>query len=206
VLFSGSRATPGDFDEYDPLLNGHSVTEPVAAAAAATTAAQAYAAPVDAVMPSAPVPPPESVIQQPQVDWQTAPGVHTPEPVIAPEPESYIPVQQEQWQQPYQPPQPEYEPQQYEQPVAQPYQEYVPEPVEPVQPYVEPQPEPEIVEEVKPLVHQCTILKKLKSAARVNASSWPPGISLCLNRCRSRLRRRLLFPFRRSTRRLLLHP
>ncbi|BBJ63799.1 DNA translocase FtsK 4TM domain-containing protein [Enterobacter asburiae] len=153
VLFSGSRATPGDFDEYDPLLNGHSVTEPVAAAAAATTAAQAYAAPVDAVMPSAPVSPPESVIQQPQVDWQTAPGVHTPEPVIAPEPESYIPVQQEQWQQPYQPPQPAYEPQEsphYEQPVAQPYQEYVPEPVEPVQPYVEPQPEPEIVEEVKP--------------------------------------------------------
>ncbi|OFU66991.1 DNA translocase FtsK [Enterobacter sp. HMSC16D10] len=152
VLFSGSRATPGDFDEYDPLLNGHSVTEPVAAAAAATTAAQAYAAPVDAVMPSAPVPPPESVIQQPQVDWQTAPGVHTPEPVIAPEPESYIPVQQEQWQQPYQPPQPEYAPQQYQQPVSQPYQEYVPDPVEPVQPYVAPQPEPEpeIVEEVKP--------------------------------------------------------
>ena len=152
VLFSGSRATPGDFDEYDPLLNGHSVTEPVAAAAAATTAAQAYAAPVDAVMPSAPVPPPESVIQQPQVDWQTAPGVHTSEPVIAPEPESYIPVQQEQWQQPYQPPQPEYAPQQYQQPVSQPYQEYVPEPVEPVQPYVAPQPEPEpeIVEEVKP--------------------------------------------------------
>ncbi|RTO96445.1 DNA translocase FtsK 4TM domain-containing protein [Enterobacter roggenkampii] len=152
VLFSGSRATPGDFDEYDPLLNGHSVTEPVAAAAAATTAAQAYAAPVDAVMPSAPVPPPESVIQQPQVEWLTAPGVHTPEPVIAPEPESYIPVQQEQWQQPYQPPQPEYAPQQYQQPVAQPYQEYVPEPVEPVQPYVAPQPEPEpeIVEEVKP--------------------------------------------------------
>ena len=153
VLFSGSRATPGDFDEYDPLLNGHSVTEPVAAAAAATTAAQAYAAPVDAVMPSAPVSPPESVIQQPQVDWQTAPGVHTPEPIIAPEPESYIPVQQEQWQQPYQPPQPAYEPQDYphyEQPVAQPYQEYVPEPVEPAQPYVEPQPEPEIVEEVKP--------------------------------------------------------
>lgn len=157
VLFSGNRATPGDFDEYDPLLNGHSVTEPVAAAAAATTAAQAYAAPVDAVMPSAPVSPPESVIQQPQVDWQTAPGVHTPEPVIAPEPESYIPVQQEQWQQPYQPPQPAYEPQHnphYEQPVTQPYQEYVPEPVEPVQPYVapqpEPEPEPEIVEEVKP--------------------------------------------------------
>lgn len=149
VLFSGSRATPGDFDEYDPLLNGHSVTAPVAAAAAATTAAQAYAAPAEAVMPSAPVPAPESVIQQPQVEWQTAPGVHTPEPVIAPEPESYTPVQQEPWQQPYQP-EPVHEPQGYPQPVAQPYQEYVPEPVQPAEPYVAPQPEPEVVEEVKP--------------------------------------------------------
>ncbi|WP_431638313.1 DNA translocase FtsK 4TM domain-containing protein [Enterobacter mori] len=152
VLFSGNRAMPGDFDEYDPLLNGHSVTEPVAAAAAATTAAQAFVAPAEAVMPSAPVPAPESVIQQPQVDWQTAPGVHTPEPVIAPEPESYVPVQQEQWQQeqwqqPYQP-EPVYEPQgypEYEQPVAQPY---VPEPVEPAQPYA--QPEPDVAEEAKP--------------------------------------------------------
>jgi S-DNA-T family DNA segregation ATPase FtsK/SpoIIIE len=147
VLFSGNRAMPGDFDEYDPLLNGHSVTEPVAAAAAATTAAQAFVAPAEAVMPSAPVPAPESVIQQPQVDWQTAPGVHTPEPVIAPEPESYVPVQQEQWQQPYQP-EPVYEPQrypEYEQPVAQPY---VPEPVEPAQPYS--QPEPDVAEEAKP--------------------------------------------------------
>lgn len=147
VLFSGNRAMPGDFDEYDPLLNGHSVTEPVAAAAAATTAAQAFAAPAEAVMPSAPVPAPESVIQQPQVDWQTAPGVHTPEPVIAPEPERYVPVQQEHWQQPYQP-EPVYEPQgypEYEQPVAQPY---VPEPVEPAQPYA--QPEPDVAEEAKP--------------------------------------------------------
>ncbi|MFH7906073.1 DNA translocase FtsK [Enterobacter cloacae] len=152
VLFSGSRATPGDFDEYDPLLNGHSVTAPVAAAAAATTAAQAYAAPAEAVMPSASVPATESAIQQPQVEWQTAPGVHTPEPVIAPEPESYAPVQQEPWQQPYQP-EPVHEPQGYpydEQPVAQPYQEYVPEPVQPAEPYVAPQPEPEVVEEVKP--------------------------------------------------------
>lgn len=164
VLFSGHRATPDDYDEYDPLMSGHSVTEPVAAAAAATTAAQAYAAPADAVMPSAAVPAPDSVIQQPQVAWQTAPGVHTPEPTIAPEPESYVPVQQEPWQQPYQP-EPAYAPQEYphyEQPVAQPYHEPVyepvepvqpyaaPEPVEPVQPYVAPAPEPEPVEEVKP--------------------------------------------------------
>ncbi|QXA50353.1 DNA translocase FtsK [Enterobacter cancerogenus] len=164
VLFSGHRATPDDYDEYDPLMSGHSVTEPVAAAAAATTAAQAYAAPADAVMPSAAVPAPDSVIQQPQVAWQTAPGVHTPEPTIAPEPESYVPVQQEPWQQPYQP-EPAYAPQEYphyEQPVAQPYHEPVyepvepaqpyaaPEPVESVQPYVAPAPEPEPVEEAKP--------------------------------------------------------
>ena len=164
VLFSGHRATPDDYDEYDPLMSGHSVTAPVAAAAAATTAAQAYAAPADAVMPSAAVPAPDSVIQQPQVAWQTAPGVHTPEPTIAPEPESYVPVQQEPWQQPYQP-EPAYAPQEYphyEQPVAQPYHEPVyepvepvqpyaaPEPVEPVQPYVAPAPEPEPLEEAKP--------------------------------------------------------
>lgn len=156
VLFSGSRAMPGDYDEYDPLLNGHSVTEPVAAAAAATTAAQAYAAPVEAVMPSAPVYEPEPVVQQPAVEWQEAPVIPAHQPVIAPEPQSYAPAQpqeqeQEQWQQPYQP-EPQYAPQpyaEYEAPVSQPYQEYAP--VEPAQPYVEPQAEPQVaVEEVKP--------------------------------------------------------
>ena len=50
VLFSGHRATESE-QEYDPLLNGRSITAPVAAAAAATTvAAQAYAAPVDPVV------------------------------------------------------------------------------------------------------------------------------------------------------------
>lgn len=119
------------------------MTEPVAAAAAATTAAQAHVAPVEAVMPSSPVPAPESAIQQPQVDWQTAPGVHTPEPTIAPEPESYIPVQQEQCQQSYHPSEPASEPQ-------QPYQAYTPEPAVPEQPYVAPVSEPEVVEEAKP--------------------------------------------------------
>ena len=42
VLFSGASAVrPGDFDPYDPLLNGHSIAEPVSAAAAA--APQAWA-------------------------------------------------------------------------------------------------------------------------------------------------------------------
>lgn len=143
VLFSGHRATPGDYDEYDPLLNGHSVTEPVAAAAVATTAAQAYAAPVDAIMPSAAVQTPEPTA--PVVDWQSVPGVHTPEPTIAPEPESYMPVQQEQWQ-----PEPAYEPQEiaeFTQPAAHTWQDPAPETVEP---QTELQSEPEMTEEAKP--------------------------------------------------------
>ena len=123
VLFSGNRALPGDYDEYDPLLNGHSVTEPVAAAAVATTAAQARVAPVEAVMPSAPVTAADPAMQQPVVEWQTVPGVHTPEPVIAPEPESYLAVQpQTEYAQPYeQNPQPVQPYAQNPQPVAQPY-------------------------------------------------------------------------------------
>lgn len=62
----------GDYDEYDPLLNGQSVTAPVAAAAIATTAAQVYAAPVEAVTPSAPVLTADTDLQQPVIDWQTA--------------------------------------------------------------------------------------------------------------------------------------
>ncbi|KJG68551.1 hypothetical protein UA70_09030, partial [Raoultella planticola] len=47
MLFSGaSAARPGDFDPYDPLLNGHSIADPLAAAAAATAAPQAWAEPV----------------------------------------------------------------------------------------------------------------------------------------------------------------
>ncbi|XNM53578.1 hypothetical protein ACLK2I_04820 [Escherichia coli] len=41
VLFSGNRATQPEYDEYDPLLNGAPITEPVAVAAAATTANKA---------------------------------------------------------------------------------------------------------------------------------------------------------------------
>ena len=143
VLFSGHRATPGDYDEYDPLLNGHSVTEPVAAAAVATTAAQAYAAPLDAIIPSAAVQSPEPTA--PVVDWQSVPGVHTPEPTIAPESESYMPVQQEQWQ-----PEPVYEPQEgteFTQPAAHTWQDPAPETVEP---QTELQSEPEMTEEAKP--------------------------------------------------------
>ncbi|ASV54816.1 Cell division protein FtsK [Lelliottia jeotgali] len=165
VLFSGNRAMPGDFDEYDPLLNGDSVTAPVAAAAIATTATQAYAAPVEAVMSVAPVQTPEPALQQPMVDWQTAPGVHTPEPTIAPEPESYVPVppQDQQWQQPYQP-EPVYE-EQYAEP-EQPYQEYTPEPVS------EPQIEVEEVKPARPPMYYFEEVEEKRAREREQLAAW----------------------------------
>lgn len=142
VLFSGNRATLPEYDELAPLLNGHSVTEPVAAAAAATTttAAQAWSAPVDPLLQTSPVT--NTVMEQPvpTVAWQPVPGLQNGDAAIAPAPEGYPqpaqyaqpPVQQpyEPWQQPVveQSPQPQY---------------YAQQPVEPVytQP-VAPQPEP----------------------------------------------------------------
>ncbi|EJP1192715.1 DNA translocase FtsK [Salmonella enterica subsp. enterica serovar Schwarzengrund] len=106
VLFSGNRATQ---PEYDPLLNGHSVTEPVAAAAAATAVTQTWAASADPIMQTPPMPGAEPVVAQPTVEWQPVPGPQTGEPVIAPAPEGYQPhpqyaqpqeAQSAPWQQP----------------------------------------------------------------------------------------------------------
>ncbi|EBC4696855.1 DNA translocase FtsK [Salmonella enterica] len=91
VLFSGNRATQPEYDEYDPLLNGHSVTEPVAAAAAATAVTQTWAASADPIMQTPPMPGAETVVAQPTVEWQPVPGPQTGEPVIAPAPEGYQP-------------------------------------------------------------------------------------------------------------------
>ncbi|EML8282673.1 DNA translocase FtsK [Salmonella enterica] len=109
VLFSGNRATQPEYDEYDPLLNGHSVTEPVAAAAAATAVTQTWAASADPIMQTPPMPGAEPVVVQPTVEWQPVPGPQTGEPVIAPAPEGYQPhpqyaqpqeAQSAPWQQP----------------------------------------------------------------------------------------------------------
>ncbi|EJS8595510.1 DNA translocase FtsK [Salmonella enterica] len=109
VLFSGNRATQPEYDEYDPLLNGHSVTEPVAAAAAATAVTQTWAASADPIMQTPPMPGAEPVVAQPTVEWQPVPGPQTGEPVIAPAPEGYQPhpqyaqpqeAQSAAWQQP----------------------------------------------------------------------------------------------------------
>ncbi|EII2866335.1 DNA translocase FtsK [Escherichia coli] len=161
VLFSGNRATQPEYDEYDPLLNGAPITEPVAVAAAATTATQSWAAPVEPVTQTPPVASVDVPPSQPTVAWQPVPGPQTGEPVIAPAPEGY--PQQPQYaqpavqyneplQQPVQPQQPYYAPaaeqpaqQPYyataaEQPVQQPY--YATAPEQPAQqPYYAPAPE-----------------------------------------------------------------
>ncbi len=145
VLFSGNRATQPEYDEYDPLLNGAPITEPVAVAAAATTATQSWAAPVEPVTQTPPVASVDVPPTQPTVAWQPVPGPQTGEPVIAPAPEGY--PQQSQYaqpavqyneplQQPVQPQQPYYAPA-AEQPVQQPY--YAPAAEQPVQqPYYAP--------------------------------------------------------------------
>lgn len=177
VLFSGNRATLPEYDELDPLLNGHSVTEPVAAAAAATTAAQAWSAPVDPLLQTSPVT--NTVMEQPApaVAWQAVPGPQTGDAVIAPAPEGYPqpahyaqpPVQQqyEPWQQPVveespQPqeftaehnwqPEPAYQPDPVQPPVYQPESTFqqnaaFQQPAVEQPPVVEPEP---VVEEVKP--------------------------------------------------------
>ncbi|ENJ3201325.1 DNA translocase FtsK [Escherichia coli] len=148
VLFSGNRATQPEYDEYDPLLNGAPITEPVAVAAAATTATQSWAAPVEPVTQTPPVASVDVPPAQPTVAWQPVPGPQTGEPVIAPASEGY--PQQPQYaqpavqyneplQQPVQPQQPYYAPA-AEQPAQQPY--YAPAAEQPVQqPYYSPAPE-----------------------------------------------------------------
>ena len=131
VLFSGaSAARPGDFDPYDPLLNGHSIAEPVGAAAAATAAPQAWAesaaghqGAAPAYQPEAGYPPqayqPEPApYQQPGYDphaGQPAPQAYQPEPAPYQQP-AYASHAAQPAPQAYQP-----EPAPYQQPTYDPY-------------------------------------------------------------------------------------
>ncbi|WP_131025158.1 DNA translocase FtsK [Klebsiella variicola] len=154
VLFSGaSAARPGDFDPYDPLLNGHSIAEPVSAAAAATAAPQAWAesaaghqGAAPAYQPEAGYPPqayqPEPApYQQPVYDphaAQPAPQAYQPEPAPYQQP-AYAPHAGQPAPQAYQP-----EPAPYQQPTYDPYagqpapQAYQPEPAPYQQPVYDP--------------------------------------------------------------------
>ena len=154
VLFSGaSAARPGDFDPYDPLLNGHSIAEPVGAAAAATAAPQAWAesaaghqGAAPAYQPEAGYPPqayqPEPApYQQPAYAShaaQPAPQAYQPEPAPYQQP-AYAPHAGQPAPQAYQP-----EPSPYQQPTYDPYaaqpapQAYQPEPAPYQQPTYDP--------------------------------------------------------------------
>ena len=196
VLFSGHRVTQEYADESDPLLNGYPVNEPVAAAAAATTVAQAWAAPEEAVMAAAPVatPAPQASTEIPPVAWQPAPTVQGPEPVIAPAPEHYLTqpgamqpqipqphqawIEPEQhsaaenyWQQPVSPAQPE--------PVshAQPWEEPVQAPVnpvwdEPAAPAAEPVVEPQETRPARPPLYHFEEVEQQRAREREQLAAW----------------------------------
>ncbi|HDG1689536.1 TPA: DNA translocase FtsK 4TM domain-containing protein [Kluyvera georgiana] len=130
VLFSGASATrAAEYDEYDPLLNGHSVTVPAAAAAAVASA------PVWAADSTQAIPP----VETPSVEWQPVPTPATVDPTIAPAPEGWPPVQPAYEQPQYaQPQQPAYEQPQYAQPQQPAYEQ--PQYAQPQQPaYEQPQ-------------------------------------------------------------------
>jgi len=154
VLFSGaSAARPGDFDPYDPLLNGHSIAEPVGAAAAATAAPQAWAESAAGHQGAAPAYQPEAgypgqayqpepaPYQQPAYAphaGQPAPQAYQPEPAPYQQP-TYDPYAGQPAPQAYQP-----EPAPYQQPVYDPHaaqpapQAYQPEPAPYQQPTYDP--------------------------------------------------------------------
>ncbi|WP_270489084.1 DNA translocase FtsK [Klebsiella variicola] len=154
VLFSGaSAARPGDFDPYDPLLNGHSIAEPVGAAAAATAAPQAWAesaaghqGAAPAYQPEAGYPPqayqPEPApYQQPVYDphaGQPAPQAYQPEPAPYPQP-TYDPYAAQPAPQAYQPESAPYQQPAYAPHAGQPApQAYQPEPAPYQQPTYDP--------------------------------------------------------------------
>ena len=170
VLFSGaSAARPGDFDPYDPLLNGHSIADPMALAAQDTAAPQAWSEPLpgyDAQPVYQPEPayppqyasqPEQAPVQQPAYQPEPAyPPQHAYQPEQAPvQPPAYQPEPAYPPQQAYQPaqapvqppayqPEPAYPPQQAYQPAQAPVQQpaYQPEPAYPPQQAPIQQPEP----------------------------------------------------------------
>ncbi|PVZ33922.1 S-DNA-T family DNA segregation ATPase FtsK/SpoIIIE [Klebsiella sp. GL120222-02] len=145
VLFSGaSAARPGDFDPYDPLLNGHSIAEPVGAAAAATAAPQAWAESAAGHQGAAPAYqpeagyPPQAYQPEPAPYQQSVYDPHAGQPAPYQQP-AYASHAAQPAPQAYQP-----EPAPYQQPTYDPYaaqpapQGYQPEPAPYQQPTYDP--------------------------------------------------------------------
>ncbi|ENK2736290.1 DNA translocase FtsK [Klebsiella variicola] len=147
VLFSGaSAARPGDFDPYDPLLNGHSIAEPVGAAAAATAAPQAWAESAAGHQGAAPAYQPEAGYPPQAYQPEPAPyqqPVYDPH-AAQPAPQAYQPEPAPYQQPTYDPYAAQPAPQAYQQPTYDPYaaqpapQGYQPEPAPYQQPTYDP--------------------------------------------------------------------
>ena len=184
VLFSGNSAARADaWDEGDPLLSGHTVAEPVAAAAAATTASQDWAASADPVTQTPPVPGAGAALNQSGVEWQTAPAPHTEEPAIAPSPDSWPPqapaaapeyIEPEAFR-----PQPTIEAM-WQEPVqaAAPQQEPVP-PQAPAHPYsaaeaapVDEYPQPEETKQQRPPLYYFEEVEEKRAREREQLAAW----------------------------------
>ena len=189
VLFSGHRATASDaYDEYDPLLNGHSVTEPLAAAAVATTAAQAYAAPVNPVTHTAP---PQGLGTD--VPWPLTPAAaqqspapvrydaqQPAEPAAIPESAYFAPQEAHAPQPEYRAAEPQYapDPQYAHEPQYAPDPQYVHEP-QPEQhwqpetpPVPEPEPVPEEIKHTRPPLYYFEEVEEKRAREREQLAAW----------------------------------
>ena len=176
VLFSGaSAARPGDLDPYDPLLNGHTVADPIGAASAAVVAPQAWAeqGTGQAYQPEAahlqpPVYQPEYAPQQPPVYQPEAAHPQQPayQPQYAPQ---QPPVYQPEAAHPQQPVyQPEYAPQQ---PIYQP-EPAVQQPVYHQEPAPAAEPETPQEETKRPPMYYFEEVEEKRARERELLESW----------------------------------
>ena len=176
VLFSGaSAARPGDLDPYDPLLNGHTVADPIGAASAAVVAPQAWAeqGTGQAYQPEAahlqpPVYQPEYAPQQPPVYQPEA--AHPQQPAYQPEyAPQQPPVYQPEAAHPQQPVyQPEYAPQQ---PIYQP-EPAVQQPVYHQEPAPAAEPETPQEETKRPPMYYFEEVEEKRARERELLESW----------------------------------
>ena len=172
VLFSGHRATQPEYDEYDPLLSGYSVADPVVAP---VTATQPWSEQVDPLLQTSISPEAEPVPVQPAVEWQSVPGPQTAEPVIAPTPHSYVPQQQPvPPQEPVREQQTTYQPNStFQQPSAyqqQPTFQQAPEVEQP--PVAEPESPVEEVKPVRPPLYYFEEVEAQRAREREQLAAW----------------------------------
>ena len=157
VLFSGvSAARPGDFGPYDPLLNGHSIADPVALAAQDTAAPQAWSEPLPGYEAQPVYHPEQAPVQQP---------AYQPEPAYQPQ-HAYQPEQAPVQQPAYQPA-PPYQPQHAYQPEQAPVQQ-----PEPYAASVEPEPPQEEVKPQRPPMYYFEEVEEKRAREREQLAAW----------------------------------